>query len=257
MRLEGKTALVTGGSHGIGRGLSLGLAKEGAKIVVNYSRDREAAEVTKGLIEEAGGEATIVKADVGETAQCQELVRKSNEALGHVDILISNAGIGQPNKIVDCPDEEWDRVMNVNLKATFVLARELMPGMMERKFGRIVTISSNSAETGTAQAAFVPYATSKGALVTLTRGIAHEGAPYITANAISPGGTSRMIASERGEAWPPPPSMDDKFFLGRRVPLNRTGTPEDVSAAMLFLVSDSGCFLTGQTLHVSGGVVMS
>ena len=118
-------------------------------------------------------------------------------------------------------------------------------------------LASNSAVTGTAQAAFVPYATSKGALITLTKGIAHEGAPWITANAICPGGTSRKIASERGETWPPAPALDDKFFLGRRVPLNRIGTPEDVAAAMLYLVSDAGCFITGQALHVSGGVVMT
>ncbi len=256
MILEGKTALVTGGGHGIGRGLCLALAKEGAKVVINYSRDDDAASWTKSLIEQDDGTAVLVKADVGYTDQCQELVEKSNQAFGHIDILISNAGIGQQSKIVDCPDEEWDRVMNVNLKATFVLARGLMPGMIDREFGRIVTISSNRAATGTAGASFVPYATSKGALETLTKGIAVEGAPWITANAISPGGTSRQIASERGEEWPPPPAMDDKFFLGRRVLLNRIGTPEDVAGAMLFLVSDSGCFVTGQNLHVSGGVVM-
>ena len=157
---------------------------------------------------------------------------------------------------MDTPDEEWERVMNVNLRATFALTRELMPGMVERKYGRIVTISSNCALTGIAQGSLVTYATSKGALNTLTKGIAHEGAPYITANAICPGGTSRKIAEERGESWPPPPSFDEKRFLGMRVPLNRTGTPEDIAATVLFLVSDSGCFITGQAIHVSGGVMM-
>ncbi len=205
MKLEGKIALVTGGSHGIGRGISLALAREGAKVVVNYSTDSDAAQWTENKIKEMGGEAAVVKADVGEIDQCKELVSKSNEAFGHVDLLVSNAGIGQQSKIVDTPDEEWDRVMNVNLRATFALARELMPGMIEREYGRIVTISSNCALTGIAQGSFVTYATSKGALNTLTKGIAHEGAPFITCNAICPGGTNRKIAEERGEKWPPPP----------------------------------------------------
>ena len=256
MKLEGKTALVTGGSHGIGRGISLGLAREGAMVVVNYSRDTEAAERTLNLIEEIGREAVAVKADVGEIDQCRELVRKADEAFGHVDILVSNAGIGQPHKIVETPDEEWERVMNVNLRATFALARELMPGMIEREYGRIVTISSNAALTGTAHASFATYAASKAGLIALTKGIAHEGAPYITANAICPGGTSREIASERGEEWPPPLSFEERRWLGRRVPLNRRGTPEDIAETVLFLVSDSGCFITGQTIHVSGGVMM-
>ena len=258
MKLEGLTAIVTGGSHGIGRGIAIGLAEEGAKLVVNYSQDDEAADWTINKIRGMGREAVAVKADVGETDQCRDLVRRSNEAFGQVDILVSNAGIGQPHKIVDTPDEEWERVMNVNVRATFALTRELMAGMMQRKFGRIVTISSNCALTGTAQGSFVTYATSKGALNTLTKGIAHEGAPYITANAICPGSTVRSIAEERNEEWPPPPSDHDNdiTFLGMRYLLNRKGTPEDIAATVLFLVTDSGSFITGQTIHVSGGSMM-
>lgn len=256
MRVEGKVALVTGGTRSIGRGISLGLAREGAKIVANYLTDKEAADWTVNAIREMGGEAVAVKADVGDTRQCRMLVEKANEAFGQVDILVSNAGIGQPHKVTETPDEEWDRVMNVNVRATFALARELMPGMIERQYGRIVTMSSNAAETGIAGAAFVTYGTSKAALIGLTKGLAHEGAPYITVNAIAPGSTDRRIAPERGEEWPPPPSMDDKFWLGRRVLLNRRGTPEDISETVLFLVSDSGSYITGQTIHVSGGVVL-
>jgi len=256
VKLEGKVALVTGGSRSIGRGISLVLAGEGAKIAANYVNDDEAAQWTVNRIREMGREATAIKADVGQIDQCRELVRRANEAFGHVDILVSNAGIGQPHQIVDTPDEEWERVMNVNVRATFALARELMPGMVERKYGRIVTISSNAALTGTAMGSFVTYATSKAALIALTKGIAREGAPYITANAICPGATSRQIAEERGEEWPPPPSLEEKRFLGMRVPLNRRGTPEDIAETVLFLVSDSACFITGQTIHVSGGGMM-
>ena len=141
MILEGKTALVTGGGHGIGRGLCLALAKEGAKVVINYSRDDDAAAWTKSLIEQDDGTAVLVKADVGYTDQCQELVEKSNQAFGHIDILISNAGIGQQSKIVDCPDEEWDRVIKVILTGTFYCCRAGGAIMEHQESGCIINIS--------------------------------------------------------------------------------------------------------------------
>ena len=147
-------------------------------------------------------------------------------------------------------------MINVNLRATFALARAVMPSMIERQYGRVVTISSNIAYFGKGGASFATYGASKAGLIALTKGIAHEGAPYITANAIVPGGTNRQTADERGEQWPPPPAHDDKFFLGWRVPLNRIGTPEDIAAAVLYFVSDAAGFVTGQSLHVSGGSLM-
>ena len=117
-------------------------------------------------------------------------------------------------------------------------------------------MSSNCALIGIAGSAFVTYGTSKGALITLTKGIAHEGAPYITANAICPGPTNRKVVEERGEEWPPPLSLEEKSWLGRRILLNRIGTPEDIAETVLFLVSDSGCYITGQAIHVSGGNMM-
>lgn len=256
MKLEAKVALVTGGSRGIGRGICLVLAREGARVIVNYSRDAEAASATVDLLRAKGGDATAIRADVGEVEQCRELVRRSVETFGRVDILVSNAGIGQPHKIQDTPDDEWERVMNVNARATFVLARELMPAMIARQYGRIVTISSNIAVTGKGGASFATYGASKAALITLTKGIAHEGAPYITANAICPGPTQRQIASERGEPWPPPPSTAEVKWLGMPIPLNRRGTPEDIGEVVLFLVSDGASYITGQTIHVSGGLMM-
>lgn len=256
MRIEGKVALVTGGTRSIGRGISLALAREGAKVAMNYVNDEEAAEWTLNKFGEMGWDGVAIKADVGETDQCRELVKKANEAFGHVDIFISNAAIGQKHSIIECPDEEWDRVMNVNVRATFALARELMPGMIERQFGRVVVISSNAATTGIAGAAFVPYGTSKAAIIALAKGIAHEGAPYITANAICPGGTHRTSSEERGEDWPPPVSYEKRAWLGRPVLLNRLATPEDVAETVLYLVSDSGCYINGQTIHISGGQIM-
>ena len=254
--IDGRVALVTGAGHGIGRGIAYALARKGARVVVNWSRDEAAAAHTVGRITEAGGQAVAVKADVGEIEECKELVRRSAEAFGAVEILISNAGIGQPHHIVDTPDEEWERVINVNLRATFALARAVMPSMIERQYGRVVTISSNIAYFGKGGASFATYGASKAGLIAFTKGIAHEGAPYITANAIVPGGTNRQTADERGEQWPPPPAHDDKFFLGWRVPLNRIGTPEDIAAAVLYFVSDAAGFVTGQSLHVSGGSLM-
>ncbi len=256
MRLEGKTALVTGGTRSIGRGISMALAREGAKVAMNYVSDDEAAEWTLNRFKKEGWDGVAIKADVGETEQCRELVKKANEAFGHIDILISNAAIGQKHSIIETPDEEWDHVMNVNVRATFALARELMPGMIERQFGRVVVISSNAATTGTASASFVGYGTSKAAIIALAKGIAHEGAPYITANAVCPGGTHRETSEERGVEWPPPISYEKRSWLGRPVLLNRLATPEDVSETILFLVSDSGCYINGQTIHISGGQIM-
>lgn len=256
MGIAGRVALVTGAGHGIGRGIAYALAREGARVVVNWSRDQAAAEHTVRRIAEQGGEALAVRADVGEIDQCRALVQRSQEAFGPIEILVSNAGIGQPHRIVDTPDEEWERVINVNLRATFALARAALPSMIARRYGRVVTISSNIAYTGKGGASFATYGASKAGLIALTKGIAHEGAPYVTANAIVPGGTNRKTADERGEEWPPPPAHDDKFWLGWRVPLNRTGTPEDIAAAVLFFVSDAACFITGQALHVSGGSMM-
>lgn len=202
-----------------------------------------------------GRQAMTVQADVGDTAQCTALVRQAEEAVGPVDILVSNAGIGQPHKIVDTPDEEWEQVMNVNARATFALARELLPGMIERKFGRFVTISSNIAVYGRGGGSFATYGASKAALIALTKGIAHEGAPYVTANAILPGPTNRELADERSE---PIQIQEDqpKSWLGIPTLISRTGTGEDIAHAVAFFASDAAEYVTGQTLHVSGGLFM-
>ncbi len=258
MKLEGKVALVTGGTRSIGRGISLALAHEGANVAMNYVNDDEAAGWTVDKIRDMGREAVAFKADVGELEQCKEIVRKANEAFGHVDIFVNNAAIGQDTYIVDTPDDVWDEVMNVNLRAAFALVRELMPGMTERKFGRIVTISSALGQYGggLGYVSKATYAASKAGLIALTKGMAHEGTPYITANVVSPHGTDRRLAAERGETWPPEPYVDDDKRLQKGYVLNRIGTPEDVAAAVVYLVSDSGSFMTGQTLHVNGGHFM-
>ena len=158
--LSGRIALVTGGGNGIGATISLVLAQAGADIVINYNTSESKANRIREKIEAMGQRAIALQADVGDIEQCKELVRRANDAFGKVDILASNAGIGQPNRLMDTKDEEWERVMNVNARATFVLARELLPGMIQRQFGRFITISSNVAVYGRGGGSFSVYAAS-------------------------------------------------------------------------------------------------
>ena len=253
--LSGKVALVTGGGRGIGATISLALAQAGADVAINYSNSQQEANRIRDRIKAAGQRASVIGADVGDTAQCRALVSEVKEVFDRVDILVSNAGIGQPHQIIDTPDEEWDRVMNVNARATFALARELLPGMIRRKFGRFVTIASNIAVYGRGGGSFATYAASKAALIALTKGIAHEGAPYVTANAILPGPTNRQLAEERTE---PIQIQEDQpvAWLGIPTLISRQGTPEDIAHTVVFFASDAAEYITGQSLHVSGGLFM-
>ena len=253
--LSDKIALVTGGGRGIGATTSIVLARSGADVVINYNKSADEADRIRDKIDAMGRRAVAIRADVGDTAQCKTLINRAEEAFGRVDILVSNAGIGQPNKIVETSDEEWDRVMNVNARATFALARELLPGMIKRKFGRVVAIGSNIAVYGRGGGSFATYAASKAALVALTKGIAHEGAPYVTANAIHPGPTNTKLAEDRPE---PIQIQEDKHFdwLGIPILISRRGLPEDIAHAVAFFASDAAEYITGQTLHVSGGLFM-
>ena len=254
--LSTRIALVTGGGRGIGAAISIALARAGADVVINYDSNQDEANKVRDKIDAMGRRAVAIRADVGDIAQCRKLVRGAKEAFSKVDILVSNAGIGQPHKMVDTPDEEWQRVMNVNARATFALARELLPGMIQRKFGRFVSISSNIAVYGRGGGSFATYAASKAALIALTKGIAHEGAPYVTANAICPGPTpERRLEEERDQ---PARIQENRQldWLGIPMLINRHGTPEDIAHAVAFFASDGAEYITGQTLHVSGGLFM-
>ena len=184
MDLSGKIALVTGGGRGIGATISIVLAQAGADVVINYNTSEDDASKIRDKIKAMGRRAVAIRIDAGDTTQYTALVRQAKEAFGRVDILVSNAGIGQPHKIVDTPDEEWERVMNVNAR---------------QEFGRFVTISSNIAVYGRGGGSFATYGASKAALIALTKGIAHEGAPYVTANTILPGPTNRQLPEEKTE----------------------------------------------------------
>ena len=255
INLSGRVAMITGGGRGIGATISLVLAQAGADVVINYNTSEQESKRIQDKIEAAGGRAAVLAADVGDTAQCAALVHQAEELFGQVDILVSNAGIGQPHKIVDTPDEEWERVMNVNARATLALARQLLPGMIERQFGRFVSISSNIAVYGRGGGSFATYAAAKAALIALTKGIAHEGAPYVTANSICPGPTSRELAEDRTTPIQIQPDQP-RNWLGIPILISRTGAAEDIAHAVSFFASEAAQYVTGQTLHVSGGMFM-
>ena len=255
--LSGRVALVTGGGRSIGATICMVLARAGADVAVNYHTSEAEAGNICARIEAMGRRAVAIRADVADVAQCEELVREAEAAFGSVDILVSNSGTGQPHKIVDTTCAEWDRVMNVNARATFALARKLLPGMMERKFGRFVTISSNIAVYGTGGGSFATYAASKAALIAMTKGIAHEGAPYVTANAILPCMIRKYRDVEEERTEPIRIDEDQELrWLGIPLLTRRRGEPEDVAHAVAFFASDGAEYITGQCLHVSGGLFM-
>lgn len=249
MKLSERVALVTGGSRGIGRATALLLAREGADVVVNYAQDEAAAKEVADEVRSIGRRALVVKADVGDNAQIAHLVDAAHAEFGRVDILVSNAGVGHPKQIVDTTDEEWQRVMDVDARATLVLARAILPGMAERRYGRIVTISSIIGKTGRGYFSTATYGAAKAALIVLTMGIAREAAPYVTANCICPG----WIDTGRNDTPEKRPVRERAL---REIPLQRLGRPDDIAETVLFLVSEGASYITGQSINVNGGLLM-
>ena len=254
--LSGKIALVTGGGRGIGATISVVLARAGANIIINYNQNEIEANKVRKIVEDMGRQSIVVRADVGDTSQCKDLCQRANSDFGRIDILVSNAGIGQRNKITDTSDEEWNLVMNVNARASLALARELLPGMVRRKFGRFISISSPIAMYGRGGGSFATYAASKAALIALTKGIAHEGAPFVTANTICPCPVPKGQVAEEIDVDVQIDEDRQLDWLGIPMLISRHGTPKDVAHAVAFFASEAAEYITGQTLHVSGGLFM-
>ncbi len=247
LQLKDRVALVTGGGRGLGRGIALELAKRGAAVVVNYLTNAQAAQVVVTEIENNGGIGCAVQADVSQTDQASALIESVVERYGRLDILINNAGTIRDSLVIRMKEEDWDTVINTNLKSAWNCSKAAVKVMVRRRYGRIVNMASVSGITG--QAGNSNYSASKAGIIGLTKALAREvGSRQITVNAVAPGlinvGMTNMI----------PPDMQDE--IQRRIPLGCWGDSNDVAQAVAFLVDDTSKYITGQVLCVDGGLSM-
>lgn len=247
MLLDGKTALVTGGSRGIGREIALQLAKEGVGVAVNYSGNESAAEETARMIREFGGKAMIVRADVSDFEAAERMVKEVADAYGRIDILINNAGITRDNLLLRMKEADWDAVLNTNLKGVFNCTKAVTKIMMKQRSGKIVNMTSVIGLSGNAGQA--NYAAAKAGVIGFTKSMAKELANRgICVNAVAPGFIDTDMTANL------PEQMKDDAL--KKIPLAKLGSPGDVAGAVMFLVSDAASYITGQTLNVDGGMVM-
>lgn len=242
-----KTALVTGAAAGIGRACAKQLAKDGMAVgVLDLLIDQ--AQKTADEINAEGGKAIALQADISNRAQVIAAVQTLRDAFGPITVLVNNAGITDTTPFKDITDELWDKVLTINLKGTFIVTQVVLPDMEAAKWGRIVNMSSSSAQTG--QAGMAPYSSSKGAIITLTRTLAEELGPLgITVNNIPPGIIMNTIMSEANREKFPIPIETVREMM----PVRRTGVPEDIASACSWLCSEGASYVTGQTIGVNGG----
>jgi len=245
MELKDRVALVTGASRGIGRAVAVELARAGARVAVNYAASEEAAREVVKAIEELGGQAIPVKFDVSDPEEVSRGIKEVEDALGGIEILVNNAGITRDGLLARMKEEDWERVLSVNLRGAFLVTRAVLPGMMKRRWGRIVNISSVVAFSG--NPGQTNYAASKAGLVGFSRSLALEVARRgITVNVVAPG----FIETDMTAALP----EKAREALLSRVPMGRAGTPEEVAHAVVFLASEKASYITGTVLHVNGGL---
>lgn len=248
MKLESRVALITGSSSGIGRGVAVAFAREGAAVVVNYPTEAEqpaAAEVC-AEIEAAGGRALAVRADVADESDVRRMCAAAIDRFGFVDILVNNAGIAAGAPIEAIPTEQWDRVLAVHVRGTFLVTRELLPGMYQRGWGRIINTASQLAYKGAP--GFAHYTAAKGAIISFTRTLALEiGSRGITANCVAPGATMTPILADV-----PPDLLEE---IRGAIPLGRLAEVSDIVPSYLFLASEDGRHYHGQCISPNGGDV--
>ncbi|HEY0431621.1 MAG TPA: 3-oxoacyl-ACP reductase family protein [Pyrinomonadaceae bacterium] len=248
--LNGKVALVTGSSSGIGRAAAEALAANGAQVAINFHHNEAGAEAARAKIVAGGGSAIVVQADVTQASQVQRLVEQTVSELGPIDILVNNAGsLVERLRILELTEERWDEVIDLNLKSAFLCSKAVAASMMERKTGAIINVSSIAGRNGGALGS-IHYSAAKGGVITFTKGLAKELAPFgVRVNAISPG----VIDTPYHEQFSSPEMM--KTYAGM-IPLGRVGTPAEVGKVICFLASDAASYLAGETVEINGGMFM-
>lgn len=247
LKLNGKNALVTGGSRGIGKSIALALAEAGANVIINYTSNAEAAEAVVQEIEAFGVKGFAVKANIANAEEVKEMVDQIEERFDQVDILVNNAGITKDNLLIKMKEEEWEQVMDVNLKGTFLCTKAVVRKMIKQKSGKIINISSVVGVIGNPGQA--NYCASKAGVIGFTKSLARELAgKNINVNAVAPGFIDTDMTSVLPE--------NVKNELLRNIPLNRLGKPEDIADTVVFLSSDRSNYITGQVIGVNGGMAI-
>lgn len=247
-RLEGKTALVTGASRGIGAAIAVRLASEGARVAVNYAGRADAAAEVVARIEAAGGEAFALQCDISDGEACAALVAAAAERLGSLDILVNNAGITRDGLLVRMSDDDWNAVIDTNLSGAFYATRAAAKLMMKARTGSIINIASVVGIMG--NAGQVNYSAAKAGLIGMTKSVARELASRgVRANAVAPG----FIATDMTEAMP----EAAREGVQKMIALGRLGTADDVAATVAFLASDDASYITGQVIAVDGGMTFA
>ncbi|EJT5934163.1 3-oxoacyl-[acyl-carrier-protein] reductase [Clostridium perfringens] len=245
--LKDKVAIVTGGTRGIGRAIALKLADHGANIVINYRNSDKEAEELKAILEGKGVKVLTVKCDISNFEDSKNLMYKCKEVFGKIDILVNNAGITKDTLIMRMKEEDFDNVIDVNLKGTFNCAKHASAIMLKQRFGKIINMTSVVGIAG--NAGQVNYAASKAGVIGLTKSLAKElGSRGITVNAVAPGFINTDMTASLSEKV--------KEEASKNIPLKRLGDPEDVANLVGFLASDAANYITGQVINVDGGMVM-
>lgn len=247
IRLDARVALVTGGSRGIGRAIAQSLATTGATVVVNYRGNQAAADETVASIEAAGGKAVAIQADVANAEDVERLFKDVSERFGRIDILVNNAGITRDTLMLRMKDDDWDAVMDTNLRGLFLCTRAALRPMTRARWGRIINITSVVGLMGNAGQA--NYAAAKAGIIGFSKSVAREiGSRSITVNAVAPGFIDTELTAVLGP--------ETREALIKQIPLGRLGTPEDVASLVTFLASEQAAYITGQTFNTDGGMVM-